>query len=277
MKIKKKGIQKGVYILPNLLTTGNLFCGFFSIIRAIHGDYITASWAILWAGVFDFLDGRVARFTRGQSEFGLEYDSLCDLCSFGLAPAILMYTWVLSPFKQFGWTAAFVFFACGALRLARFNVQVSDVEKKGFQGLPIPGAAYTMASFVILHHYLYGKRIPSGIGILIMTFTLAFLMISQVPYRSFKVLDLNRRANFFLLVFFVGVVFVIASVPQVMIFVVTIAYVSVGVLEEIFRSPMRIGHLIGALRRQMQPEEKREKSTFKVIEMRKDQDEQFKM
>ncbi|MGH7831115.1 MAG: CDP-alcohol phosphatidyltransferase family protein, partial [Candidatus Binatia bacterium] len=117
---KNRGIRRGIYILPNMITTASLFCGFFSIVNSINGEYLRAAWMILLAGVFDLLDGRVARLTRTHSDFGIEYDSLCDLASFGLAPAILAYTWTLHHFNQFGWAAAFLFFACGALRLAAF-------------------------------------------------------------------------------------------------------------------------------------------------------------
>jgi len=238
--MKREGIKKGIYILPNLFTTANLFCGFFAIVRAIHGDFLTAAWMILLGGLFDFLDGRVARLTKTQSEFGLEYDSLVDLTSFGLAPAILMYTWALSPFKQFGWAAAFLFFACGALRLARFNVQAGDVEKKSFQGLPIPAAAYCLASYVILHHHLFGPGTSESYVLLFLTFFLALLMVSNVPYRSFKTIDLHRKANFFFLVLLVGGLFVIASSPPVMLFIVSLGYVVMGVIEGIIRSPKQI-------------------------------------
>lgn len=273
-QVKRKGIQKGIYILPNLLTTGNLFCGFFSIIRAINGDYLTAAWVILLAGVFDCLDGRVARLTRGQSEFGLEYDSLVDLGSFGLAPAILIYTWTLFHFERVGWAAAFLFFACGALRLARFNVQVSDVEKKSFQGLPIPAAAYTLASFVILYHSIYGGGRPQSYLVLFTTFVLALLMVSNIAYRSFKILDLERRASFFLLVLFVGILFVIALAPQIMIFVVTVGYVLLGLVEELFRYPKRVVRFLrflkqsfGIIPREVKREEKynREEVSLKVV------------
>jgi len=238
--MKREGIKKGIYILPNLFTTANLFCGFFAIIRAINDDFLTAAWMILLAGIFDFLDGRVARLTKTESEFGLEYDSLVDLASFGLAPAILMYTWTLFNFQPFGWAAAFLFFACGALRLARFNVQAADVEKKSFQGLPIPVAAYCLASYVILYHHLFGPGTTESFVLLLLTFFLAVLMVSNVSYRSFKVFDLHKRANFFFLVLLVGAVFVIASSPPVMIFAISMGYVVMGVIEELLKSPKRI-------------------------------------
>lgn len=238
--IKREGIKKGIYILPNLFTTANLFCGFFSVIRAINGDYITAAWAILFAGVFDFMDGLVARVTKSQSEFGFEYDSIVDVASFGMAPAVLMYTWTLFHFHRIGWAAAFVFCACGALRLSRFNVQSSDVEQKTFQGLPIPAGAYLLASFVIFYETYFPAAPAQSIWVVVLTVMAGLLMVSNIPYRSLKSINLRQRANFFALVLLIGLVFVIASAPHVMIFVFAIAYALFGILEEIIRSPRRI-------------------------------------
>lgn len=241
--MKKEGIKKGVYILPNLLTTANMFCGFYAIFLAINKDYVTAAWTIMSAGIFDFLDGRVARMTNTQSKFGLEYDSLSDLTSFGMAPAILMFTWTLHQYGRIGWLLTFVYFACCALRLARFNVQVADVEKKNFQGLPSPAAAGCITSFVVFHHYLFGPGEASTIVPLIMTGSLGVLMVSNVSYRSFKVLD-QQRTHFFFLVAVVGVLFIIAVAPQVMLFVFAIIYISAGIIEAIIQSPKQIAGLV---------------------------------
>src|SRR5262245_56759169 len=131
-------LRKGVYILPNLITTAGLFAGFYSIIASLHGDFLVAAIAIMAANVFDTLDGRVARVTNTTSRFGIEYDSLCDLVAFGVAPGLLVYCWALEPWGTFGWLAASLYVTCGALRLARFNVQLDNVEKRHFIGLPIP-------------------------------------------------------------------------------------------------------------------------------------------
>ncbi|KAB2842891.1 CDP-diacylglycerol--serine O-phosphatidyltransferase [bacterium] len=235
VRVKRIGIRKGIYILPNMITTASLFCGFVSIVKSIQGDHLTAAWMILLAGVFDGLDGRIARLTRTHSDFGIEYDSLCDLASFGLAPAILAYTWTLSHFNQIGWAAAFLFFACGAMRLARFNVQVSDVEKKHFQGLPIPTAAYVVASYVIFHHRWKGDVDVSSVLLLCLTIGLALLMVSTVPYRNFKKLNFKRKESFFMLVLLACVLFVIASAPNEMIFFAALAYVASGLVEEVFQ------------------------------------------
>lgn len=231
--VKREGIKKGIYLLPNLCTTASLFCGFYSVISSLKGEFVTAAWSILFAGIFDFLDGRIARLTRAYSEFGVEYDSLVDLASFGLAPGVLLYTWALQPFDKVGWLAAFLYFACGALRLARFNVQIDNVEKRYFQGLPIPVAAYVVANMVIFHDYLYGIPPLKSWFVLIITVILAILMISTLRYYSFKQVDFRGRWSFFVLVFIVGIFFLIATEPKVTMLFLTLAYVATGIIEEI--------------------------------------------
>lgn len=167
-----------IYILPNLFTTGNIFFGFFSMIKTLEGNYLVAAYAIVGAAVFDLLDGRVARLTHATSKFGMEYDSLSDLVSFGVAPAILLYLWALKPFDRIGWLACFVFMACGALRLARFNVQVASIEKKYFQGLPIPMAAGIVATSVMAAQAAEINP-QKNVFILAMTALLGFVMVSN--------------------------------------------------------------------------------------------------
>lgn len=231
--MKRQGIRRGIYLLPNIITTASLFCGFVSVISSINGNHVQAAWMILLAGVFDALDGRVARLTRTHSDFGIEYDSLCDLASFGLAPAVLVYTWTLSHFNQFGWAAAFLFFACGALRLARYNVQLTDVEKKHFQGLPIPVAAYVLVGYTIFHHKWKGDVEVTSLLTLFLTVGMALLMVSNVRYRNFKNLNLKRKESFFALVLLAVALFVVASAPSEMIFFVALAYVASGLIEEV--------------------------------------------
>ncbi len=240
--MKREGLKKGIYILPNLFTTASLFCGFFAIIRSIKGDFVSAAWAIFLGAIFDSLDGRVARMTRTQSEFGIQYDSLADLVSFGLAPAIMMYLWILQPFKQLGWMAAFLFFTCAALRLARFNVQASNVEKKNFQGLPSPAAAGCQITFVIFHYHMWGAKplLLASYYVVGMTFALAALMVSQVSYKSLKVVQWNVRTSFFALIIVLGFFALIASEPEIMLFVFAVGYVAVGVIAEIYHSPQKI-------------------------------------
>lgn len=232
---RRRGIKRGIYVLPNLCTTANLFCGFFSVMATLEGKFVQASLAILAGGIFDFLDGRVARLTNAESEFGIEYDSLVDLASFGLAPGILIYYWSLSGFHRMGWLVAFLFFACGALRLARFNVQIDNVEKNFFQGLPIPSAAYLIATTVIFHDFLFDGLLPQRSYWVLATVTLlALLMVSTIRYRSFKSVDFHSRWPFFSLVVVVATIFVIASAPQITLFGLVLAYVLSGVAEEVF-------------------------------------------
>lgn len=233
---KPEGMRRGIVLLPNLLTTANLFCGFFSIIKTLSGDFVFASWLVVLAGFFDFLDGRVARMTGSQTDFGVEYDSLSDLTTFCMAPAVLAYHWALSPFGKFGFAACFLYFACGALRLARFNVQAGSVEKVNFQGLPTPSAAGTMVSYVLFCDHVFGNP-HNSYFLLGMTVFLALLMVSNVRYRSFKK---TKRTSFFKLVCIVTGLFIIASQPEIMLFVVGVVYVLLGVIVWLWESPQKI-------------------------------------
>lgn len=223
-----------IYILPNLMTTGNLFCGFFAVIQSIKGNFLWAAYAIVVAAIFDQLDGRLARLTRSTSKFGAEYDSLCDLVSFGMAPGVLLFLWALQPFARLGWVACFLFVACGALRLARFNVQANVVEKNYFQGLPIPMAAGIVASSVLAFQDL--ELEPMGnYGLLIMTILLAIVMVSNFRFRSFKDLDLKERLPFRYLILGVGVLVVVALRPEVMLFVLFMSYAALGAVFGVFK------------------------------------------
>ena len=184
---------RGIYLLPNLFTTGGLFGGFFAIIAASQGRFEAACVAIFIAAILDGIDGRVARMTNTQSEFGMQYDSLADLVSFGMAPALVMYYWALSSFKldgitagKIGWLAAFLYAACAALRLARFNSQVAQVDKRWFIGLASPAAAGLMASFVWTCHDLQLRGPDLRIAALALTVVAALLMVSRIRYTSFK-------------------------------------------------------------------------------------------
>lgn len=227
-KQETRQVRRGIYILPNILTTANLFCGFYGIIAAINHDFRTAAIAILISCLFDILDGKVARFTGADSRFGLEYDSLADLVAFGLAPALLVYLWALRPFGRLGWVAAFLFMACGALRLARFNVQVSSVSKKYFVGLPIPGAACMVATTVLIFYYLGGSGPTKHYVFLAMTYFLGFLMVSNVPYNSFKEFDWFQKMPFRSLVLTILLFSLIAAEPSVMLFSLALIYVASG-------------------------------------------------
>lgn len=223
-----------IYLLPNLATTGNLFFGFFAVIQAIKGNYANAAYSIIGAAVFDLLDGRLARMTRSTSKFGAEYDSLCDLISFCMAPAILLYLWALQPFGRIGWLAAFLFVACGALRLARFNVQAHVVEKAYFQGLPTPMAAGIVASAVPAYIEL-GWESNHNPLLLGMTILLAGVMVSTFRYRSFKDLDLKERFPFRYLVLGAVVIAFIGWWPEVNMFVLFLTYAVLGAVFGILR------------------------------------------
>lgn len=219
-----------ILILPSMFTTGNLFCGFYSILHSFNHDFERASYAILFAGIFDVLDGRVARITRSTSKFGVEYDSIADVVSFGIAPAILAYVWVLQPFGRLGWAGAFFFAACGALRLARFNTIAEELPKSYFLGLPIPAAANVVAAACIA---IGDKQLPNAdVVILFLVFALGLLMVSSIRYRSFKDFDLRHRRSFFLLVFLVALLAFIAIRPELTLILVFGYYALWGPIRE---------------------------------------------
>jgi CDP-diacylglycerol--serine O-phosphatidyltransferase len=223
-----------IYVLPNLFTTLNLFFGFFATIYSINGRFRWAAYAIVAAALFDQLDGRVARLTGSTSKFGAEYDSLSDLISFGMAPGILLFLWSLEPFGRLGWLASFFYVACGALRLARFNVQAATTEKAYFQGLPIPMAAGIVASSV-LAFYDWELDATRSWGLLAMTFLLGFVMVSTFRYRSFKDIDLKRRLPFTYLVAGVLLLALVALRPEVMLFVLFLSYAILGAIFGVLR------------------------------------------
>lgn len=225
---------KKIYILPNLFTTANMFCGFYAIVAAVHGNYLGAAWTILIAMIFDSMDGRVARLTRATSAFGVEYDSLSDLVSFGLAPALLSYMWCLQPFGRLGWLAAFLYVACAALRLARFNVLVNTVPKRYFQGVPSPLAAATIATAVIFYNELELK-VSKDAYILGLTLALGSLMISTVRFPSFKEFKVNRENSFGVLAVGILTLVLIAVRPEVTLFVICVLYIVVGVGWDLHR------------------------------------------
>ncbi len=232
-KRKKKDRRKfrGVYLLPNLITTASLFAGFFAIVAAIDGRFLPAAWAIFVSLILDGLDGRIARMTHSTSSFGVQYDSLADLVAFGVAPALLVYLWALKPFKQFGWVAAFLFVVCGALRLARFNVQTGTTDPRYFNGLPIPAAAMVIAT-AIAFYYEIGEWAPQRhVFILVMIYLLSFLMVSNLKYFSFKKVELFKRHPFQSLVAAVLLFVAVATAPELMGFPLMVIYTVSGVFS----------------------------------------------
>ena len=219
-------------MIPNLLTTGNFFSGFYAIISVFNADYLIASVAILVATIFDFLDGKSARLVKATSRFGVEYDSLADLISFGLAPGLLIYSWALNTYGRIGWLAVFLYTVCGALRLARFNAQTSSSDGRFFTGLPIPAAAAVIASIVLLdHHKLRMGQEIKPLLILFITYSLAALMVSSIKYRSFKYFKLKERKPFNFLVSAILLLIVFIAAPQIMFFFMATCYALSGPLE----------------------------------------------
>ena len=218
--------RRGIYLLPNLFTTAALFAGFYAIVQAMNNRFENAAIAILVAIVLDGLDGRVARLTRTQSEFGAEYDSLSDMVSFGAAPALVMYEWVLKDLGRFGWIAAFVYCVGAALRLARFNVNIDVVDKRFFQGLPSPAAAALVAGFVWLAS---DNKIPvSAYGIPWITAFVALYggitMVSNVPFYSFKDINLRKSVPFATVLFIVLGFVLVSSDPPIVLFLLFCGY-----------------------------------------------------
>ena len=226
--------HKGVYLLPNLFTTGALFAGFYAIVAAMHGLFENAAVGILVAGILDGMDGGVARLTNTQSKFGAEYDSLSDCVAFGVAPGLVAYSWGLSQLGKFGWMAAFIYVACAALRLARFNVQSETVDKRFFVGLPSPTGAGLVATMV----WLGASRGIQGDDVSwLVAFVVAgagLLMVSSVRYHSFKEFHIGRVPFKVLL----GVIVAFAIVfldPPLVLLSVGVIYVASGLLLTVWR------------------------------------------
>lgn len=193
-EVQRRGVRRGVYVIPALFTVGNVFCGYLSLMAAVRGRYDLAAGLIFLAGFLDSLDGRVARMTGSTSAFGEQLDSLSDVLSFGLAPAFLVFHWGLSTHGRLGLFASFLFLVCGACRLARFNVQIHVVDKRWFVGLPIPAAAGALCGLIwVIPEPLSDPRIATAfLGV---TLVLGFLMVSTFRYRSFKDVDLRSRRS----------------------------------------------------------------------------------
>jgi CDP-diacylglycerol--serine O-phosphatidyltransferase len=234
-----ESMRKGIYILPNLFTTGSLFAGFYSMVATMNGDYRTAAIWVLVSSIFDGLDGKVARLTGTASKFGVEYDSLADLVAFGVTPGLLMYSWALTPFGRLGWLAAFLFVVCGALRLARFNVQVTTVESKRFVGLPIPAAASMVSATVLLFYHFGWPSSYKKFAILVLIYALAFLMVSNVKYYSFKDPGIIKRQPFAFLVLAILLLIIIAAEPVKMLFLIFVCYIASGPVSFVINWPRR--------------------------------------
>ncbi|HWO41338.1 MAG TPA: CDP-diacylglycerol--serine O-phosphatidyltransferase [Candidatus Eisenbacteria bacterium] len=230
-RMQAEKLRRGVYLIPSLFTAGNLICGFFSILSTFKGEYVHATLFIIAANVLDGLDGYAARLTRTTSQFGIEFDSLADIVSFGVAPAILAYYWALVPWSTYGWLAACLYVVCGALRLSRFNVQILSIERSHFVGLPIPAAAEMIGATVLMYYFLGGEGAPSKqVVLLLEIYVLAGLMVSNFHYLSLKKADLHKRHPFWMLVSGIVLIIFIIAEPQLMYFTIFLLYTLSGPL-----------------------------------------------
>ncbi|MDC9726669.1 MAG: CDP-diacylglycerol--serine O-phosphatidyltransferase [Candidatus Thioglobus sp.] len=231
--MKNTKIRRGVYLLPNILTTFGLFAGFFAIILATKGQYADAAIAIFVAMLWDGLDGRVARLTNTQSAFGEQYDSMADMVSFGVAPALLMYFYLFEGLSQVGWIGAFIYVAAGALRLARFNTQIGVQDKRYFQGLPSPAAAALIAGLVWTKEMIGPSAYDDQylvIGAWIILVSAGILMVSNVRYYSFKEVNFKGRSSFKLLLLATLILIVVSLWPSAILFIFFFTYAVSGLV-----------------------------------------------
>ena len=226
----KKNIKgRGIYLLPNLFTTFGIFCGFYGMVASMSGKYADAAFALFIAMLMDAFDGRVARMTGTESDFGAEYDSLADIVSFGVAPALIVYNWAgLAQLGKVGWLAAFAFVVCGALRLARFNVMHGSEDKKYFQGLSIPSAAAVLVGMVWFGEVMGWDAQSHAVPVAIVTGITALLMVSNFRYHSFKDVNWKGRVPFVAVLVMVLVIIMIASNPPIVLFPIFTLYALSG-------------------------------------------------
>lgn len=226
--------SRGIYLLPNLFTIGSFFGGFFAIIASFAGNYDNAAIAIFIAMIMDSLDGRVARLTNTMTPFGAEFDSLGDMVSFAVAPAVLAYTWSLSTLGKFGWLAAFIYMLAVGLRLARFNTQIGNIDKRYFQGMPCPAAAAVVTSFIwICYDFEFVSKVATVVLALIMI-AVGILMISNIRFRSFKDAELKNHVPFVVILLAVLVLILITFDPSKVLFVVFASYAISGPVATIW-------------------------------------------
>lgn len=225
--MRKKG-ARALYVIPNLFTSLSLLCGFYSILSTLQAQFEKASLAILVACVFDMLDGKVARATGSESKFGLQYDSLSDAISFGVAPSLLSYRFVLQEYGRLGFLAAFLFLACGVLRLARFNIQADTIQKRQFLGLPIPAAALMVSSSLLFYDWIGHDGEFKTLFVPVAIFALSFLMVSEVRYPSLKETKFFRRRPFHASLLAIMALVLALVEPRLALFLLALAYVSSG-------------------------------------------------
>lgn len=225
--------RRGIYLLPSAFTTANIFCGFYAIVSSMRGDLAFAGILIGVAILLDTLDGRVARMANASSEFGKEFDSLADQVSFGVAPMVLAYHWGLSTWPRMGWLIGFLFVICGAMRLARFNIQESVTDRRFFVGLPIPAAAGVVAALV----YQFPRPMASqteALPILILVTALSFLMVSKLRYYSFKDFDIKKRHPSLMILFLALLIVAVFTHPQTMLLFMATVYLLSGLVLKVW-------------------------------------------
>lgn len=232
----RKVRRRGIYLLPNMMTLGALFSGFYAIIAGMSGNFNEAGWAILIAGILDGLDGRIARLTNTESAFGAQFDSLSDMVSFGVAPALIMFSWAFAPLGRVGWAASFIYMSCAALRLARFNVQLGTVDKRFFVGLQSPLAA-GVVTFLPWVGYKYGLEVTPLVAYLcaILTVFIGFLMISNYNYSSFKELQFKGTVPYMVFVLVVIMLVVVAQSPHEVLLTMAVVYALSGPIMWIYK------------------------------------------
>lgn len=248
MPEEQKPVPRGVYILPNLFTTASLFTGFWGMLLAAQGNIEGCALAILFSAVMDGLDGKVARLTNTASEFGVQYDSLADLVAFGVAPAFMVWTWNLHMYDRLGIGVTFLFVACGALRLARFNVTTAVISKKFFIGLPIPAGGCTLALLVLFAPYFplwFRNMVPAFT--LFVCFVVPLLMVSRVRYFSFKEYGFLKARPFSSMVTCLLIFVLILSQPRVLGFALCAVYLVSGLIYSFILLPRRNRQLLGSL------------------------------
>lgn len=242
----KTNANRGIYLLPNLLTTAGLFSGFYAIVASINGAFEAASVAIFVAMIFDGLDGRVARITNTQSAFGAEYDSMADIVSFGVAPALVAFSWALSSLGKLGWLAAFIYVACAALRLARFNVMSSSIDKRFFQGLASPAAAAVVAATVWAGVDFDINGHDYNVIIAIMMTLCGLLMVSNFRYSSFKGIEWKGKVSFVVILAVVLIFVFVAAQPAQVLFLVFVGYALSGPITTFkVEKEIKLEHVIG--------------------------------
>jgi CDP-diacylglycerol---serine O-phosphatidyltransferase len=227
---QRRRLRRGVYLLPSLFTMGSMFCGYACIVYSMRGEFVTAAPFIGFAVIVDMLDGRIARMTGTTSAFGVEFDSLADIISFGVAPAIMVFSWGLQPLGRLGWAAGFLFVAAAAVRLARFNIQAGSQDKRYFAGMPSPAAAGIPAATVFAYPWgmqTYAEALP----VLAIVIVPALLMVSTVRFRSFKNIDLAARRKYPVLLLVALGLAAIASHPELMLVVVAYGYLALAFVE----------------------------------------------